>query len=1170
MMHRTLKKLWVTKMSKPFTLKRIRLINFHNFVNETISVNGHLFLIGGNGSGKTTVLDAVHFVLTAGRNMELNSAARMAGQPRRFGRKIQGVFLRYDLEKGARNAANTIGYAVLEFENPDGKKNCIGCGALAISMESVPDIWGFEVSGSLDDIELFRQENDGSYPLNQQELSARGQCRVYNRDRYINFIAGKFFASTSAYRDTMNLIAAGKSYRELVSRFQDQSELFRELLPPPDEEDYQRIRDSLKDIDNIQQQLEDQKTLIAALRNVQSQRDNVLEQREKEGRIKYLLACHSLDKAKKFCDEQKDLLKKNEAELQILNEKLKANVLEKQKSEIELAGLKNSDAFKNSVLLNNLENQLLERRNNCSNMRGLCEEARTSRKKLATDKDKLGQNICDYWQQLESCYLKFQDYCNFEEAFDKELFAKELKVYYCRWIERLKLKRSELVNRIGELKIRIEAIEKEMKILEKRILQMRSQEEAVPPAPGYLELAELLNQEKIEYLPFYRLIEPTDQLSDGLARVIEELVGPENLCAVFAVGNSHSRARAAVLAKPYNIPVIDCSPYSQQVPASPPSGIRQFLDFDDSFDHAAERFAAELLDRYHYYDSDQAFEKSDHQFCVSRSGLIRQQSAVRKVCCEVNRFIGSAARARAQLKKIEDLEIEINANNQQVIELRTARDAEIGRQKEIERDFEDINDLHPDRLMGFETQLRETDDKMKLAHQKIKRFEAEIADLELKIDANVNEIEVCKKALSGLNIEKDRARIAELEELCPRLEKESVELNRRLGSSQERQIKITGDIQSSQQHEGRCSSTLNVAIKELQRLKPELEDDQIHKYVFITRGGQQFKPENLENNLHEAGREFARMQERLKNTLLNDTMLQKNYGFSLDDETFAVVSNGRGLNEITLEREVEREKTSGILNEKNRVLFEELIINHIVRKLWQEEDSLKKTIEGMNRLLSGLKFGNTVYHFSMNLRKEFKEFRELVHQYADYNTESKKNLQQFFEAHKLVLIREGADLPDFLDYRKWHDIVLTAKTINDNTGSANDKGVTLSRRVLSLGSGGEQSVPNYILLLSLARVHLEHTGSKIRILLMDEAFYGIDAQRRDELLGFADSLGLNLVVAHPDLDGVTDKLARTTTLLVEKTAAGDVYIGEYVFSRKKPAGLFDEAPEEASAEIRIN
>lgn len=1158
-------------MNKTFTLKRIRLINFHNFVDETISINGHLFLIGGNGSGKTTVLDAVHFVLTAGRNMELNSAARMAGQSRRLGRKLQGIFLRYDLEKGARNEPNTIGYAALEFENPDnGKKICIGCGALAISMESVPDIWGFEASGSLDDIELLRHESDGFYPLNQQELSSAGQCRVYDRARYIDVIAEKFFASISAYSDTMNLIAAGKSYRELVSRFQDQSELFRELLPPPDEGDYQRIRDSLKDIDKIQQQLEDQKTLIAALRNVQSLRDNVLEQREKESRIKYLLACHNLDKAKKFCDEQKELQKMNEAELQGLHEKLKENLLEKQKSEIELGGLKNSEAFKNSALLNNLENQLSERQKNCDSMKAMSEETVILLEKLAADKDNLWVNIEDYWQQLESCYLKFQKYCDLEAVFDKEYLAKELKVCHRSWIEKLKLKRAEQVNRIGELKIRIESIEKDTKILEKRILQMRNQKEAVPPASGYQELAELLHQEKIEYVPFYRLIEPTDRLSDGFARVIEELIGPENLCAVFAVGSSQSRARAAVLAKPFNIPVIDCSPGGQQIPASPPSGIRHFLDFDGRFDRAAERFAAELLDRYHYYDSDKAFEKSEHKFCVSRSGLVRQQSAVRKVCCEVNRFIGSAARTRAQLQEIEGIEIEINAKNQQAIELKTARDAETGRQKEIDQDFEDINYLNPDRLKGFETKLLETDDKMKLSRQKLERFAIEIAGLELKIAANFNEIAACQKALEGMNIEKDRAKIAELEKACRCLENESVELNRRLGSCQEKQIKITGDIQYSQQRESGCSSVLDITMKELQRLRPELEDGQIHRYVYITRGGQQFKPENLETNLHEAGREFARIHERLKNTLLSDTMLQKNYGFTLDDETFAVISNGRSLNDITLDREARREETGKILNDKNRVLFEDLIIKHIVRKLWTEEETLNKTIKSMNGLLSGLRFGNTVYHFSMNLRKEFKEFRGYVRNFAESNPESEKNLQQFFEAHKDILIREGAELPDFLDYRKWHDIVLTAKTINNNTGSADGQGVTLSRRVLSLGSGGEQSVPNYILLLSLAKVHLEHTGSKVRILLMDEAFYGIDVQRRDELLGFADKLGLNLVVAHPDLDGVTDKLERTTTLLVEKTETGDVYVKEYVFTRKKPTGLFDDVQEESPAEIRIN
>jgi len=65
---------------KTYGLRRIRLINFHNFVDETIEVRhgGHLFLLGDNASGKTTVLDAAHYVLTAGESMEFNSAARVA------------------------------------------------------------------------------------------------------------------------------------------------------------------------------------------------------------------------------------------------------------------------------------------------------------------------------------------------------------------------------------------------------------------------------------------------------------------------------------------------------------------------------------------------------------------------------------------------------------------------------------------------------------------------------------------------------------------------------------------------------------------------------------------------------------------------------------------------------------------------------------------------------------------------------------------------------------------------------------------------------------------------------------------------------------------------------------------------------------------------------------
>ena len=64
-----------------YQVERVRLINVHNFVDETVELRGggHLFLLGDNGSGKTTVLDAIHDVL-AGGELEWNAAARLGGR----------------------------------------------------------------------------------------------------------------------------------------------------------------------------------------------------------------------------------------------------------------------------------------------------------------------------------------------------------------------------------------------------------------------------------------------------------------------------------------------------------------------------------------------------------------------------------------------------------------------------------------------------------------------------------------------------------------------------------------------------------------------------------------------------------------------------------------------------------------------------------------------------------------------------------------------------------------------------------------------------------------------------------------------------------------------------------------------------------------------------------
>ena len=55
-------------------LTRIRLINWHYFVNETININGSFLISGENTAGKSTILDAIQLVLTT-NHRKFNTAA---------------------------------------------------------------------------------------------------------------------------------------------------------------------------------------------------------------------------------------------------------------------------------------------------------------------------------------------------------------------------------------------------------------------------------------------------------------------------------------------------------------------------------------------------------------------------------------------------------------------------------------------------------------------------------------------------------------------------------------------------------------------------------------------------------------------------------------------------------------------------------------------------------------------------------------------------------------------------------------------------------------------------------------------------------------------------------------------------------------------------------------
>ena len=96
-------------------LTKIRLINWHYFSNETIVVNNNILLTGQNATGKSTILDAITYVITAG-DTQFNVAANENGK-----RDLKG-YVKCKVSRSDKEylrEGDVTGHIALEFYDTD-------------------------------------------------------------------------------------------------------------------------------------------------------------------------------------------------------------------------------------------------------------------------------------------------------------------------------------------------------------------------------------------------------------------------------------------------------------------------------------------------------------------------------------------------------------------------------------------------------------------------------------------------------------------------------------------------------------------------------------------------------------------------------------------------------------------------------------------------------------------------------------------------------------------------------------------------------------------------------------------------------------------------------------------------------------------------------------------
>ncbi len=124
-------------------LRCLRLVNWYHFEDETLRLNGSCLLLGDNGSGKSTVLDAIQLALVADLGeVRFNKAANEKGH-----RTLHGYVrwklgsedeLRPGQQRYGRGACTS--YAMLEFADDHDPTADFVCGVVMEASESDSDV----------------------------------------------------------------------------------------------------------------------------------------------------------------------------------------------------------------------------------------------------------------------------------------------------------------------------------------------------------------------------------------------------------------------------------------------------------------------------------------------------------------------------------------------------------------------------------------------------------------------------------------------------------------------------------------------------------------------------------------------------------------------------------------------------------------------------------------------------------------------------------------------------------------------------------------------------------------------------------------------------------------------------------------------------------------------
>lgn len=1067
-------------------MTRLRLINWHNFQDDTIEFKNITYLLGLNAVGKTTIMDAIRYCLTT--NKDFNTAGN-----KKSGRTLLGsVHQKQRAVDSYLRSGHTVSYIGVEFWDEAIAKTFVIIARVESEtpkqdLKGVIQDWYITKPGyGLEDVPFLTTVKDGKRPTSRDafRLENKGMDRASNQTdarKRICRILGIGDSESPVGKKFNEVFHMGTSLKDIkdIREF-----IYTYILPEPkvNIEFLQKDMQELERLQEILQEAQDRENLLGQIN------DRIVEAKERYAKVKVNELLVAYAEYQDNEEEQKDnrqLIEQYESSIGVFLRKItELSQREKEASDLLYQAKKAAEEDEDNRELAGLQKENASRKTSCEEY---CRQA------------DIYERILNELKSLKKKLSKSGIVCEWDELIleDRDISEEEHLSTIRAVRNALNAIRETIKDKDADFRTHIRAMETTIAELEGLIAQLSSGKMPYPKEALLVrdQINEALlaeNRTEDARLLCEWLYMSDDSWQDAVESYLNTqrfniIVSPENyLLAKKVFVSLGDRVRG--------IGLVDTRKLNGAINKA--DGFRYLSDTVETENVHAKRYVDYIMRGVVCCEKSEDLE--EHKKSVTRDRLRFQNFTLQRMAKQ-DHYIGVDAIQKRLDKTKKELAF---------------RQQELDVTREQKRSFDDVSSAYEKFNSGnrFEQMEEYSESRKKAIGLRIEIEETEKRIEELTknpvLRAMFDHVSECERNLREISDEvtSEKAKKQNLEDKVKTLSLRNEELaglHENVKSGYERQL------EGAEEYSGEV-------------MKKYADERKTRKAADISRI---FKSTAIQQTIN-------------LNNYLNQNLipLQNKYTATYTcDFPEGIAGAARYQQEyLALKNiELERHKTELV---QAQIRCKDRFRKEVLFRMKDDILRAKQQFKQISRVMENLRYGEESYSFRIDRSKdkELGMFYDIImdkdNQQIDQDNEimmylAENNRSEVFETQieefmnrimsdveehareNLSGTKSGAkSMGTYVDYRTYLDYDIIVK--NSVTGIE----VPLSK-VSGEGSGGENQAPFYIAICaSLLQIYEQNPDGCIKLVLLDEAFNNMTSDRIEPMMNMFRSLKLQLVL----------------------------------------------------------